>query len=491
MCPSSKTTRTSCPTGSCAARSVAVSEPSSTIDEARLARALAVETARLVRVTTTLVLDDPWELLPAVTGRCSFNATSDDEQCTLGLGVARAWSFRGPRRFARAEARYRKLREELVTLPLREEDRDLCEPPLVFVGFAFSSRPARDDSPWRNWPAGRLVLPRALLSRRHDGAPGECQVSVALCASPGDDPRTLIRKLVRTLSRLEELARRTTKRRGDSPRAALATVSRETEQKWRARLARAHREITRGSLDKVVLAREVELRSHDHRAIDVAVTLANLRRQNPRSAVFAMSHRGEGVFLGASPERLLSLRGEDLETHALAGTTGEDCRGLKESAKDRDEHAVVVRQLRRRLAPFCRTLRIDPSPRILALPHVRHLETRIEGRLARPRTALALAAALHPTAAVCGSPAAAARRWLARHEPFARGWYAGLTGTIDLTGDASFSVAIRSALVYGDRAYAYAGAGVVAASDPTAEWAEIELKLITISEGLAFAKASA
>jgi isochorismate synthase EntC len=146
------------------------------------------------------------------------------------------------------------------------------------------------------------------------------------------------------------------------------------------------------------------------------------------------------------------------------------------SAKDAAEHACVVRALQSRLAPFCASLEVPSAPSVRSLATLLHLRTPLEGKLARATHVLELVEALHPSPAVGGEPRGAAVEWLRASEPVPRGWYAGPVGWFDAQGDGEFAVAIRSGRLEGERAWAYAGAGLVAGSTPASEYAETALK---------------
>ncbi len=261
---------------------------------------------------------------------------------------------------------------------------------------------------------------------------------------------------------------------------------------WQALVADTVRRIRAGELAKVVLARRVDVTAN--RDLPTSEIVERLIALYPSCMVFRMgvSRRGglgAGAFLGASPELLVSRRGEAVASHPLAGTVARSgdaaadrtlVEGLRASVKERAEHAFVVDALRDRLGPLCEELTIPDVPSVLELRNVSHLETRITGRLRAGRerpTALQLAAATHPTPAVGGTPNAAACAYLAEVEGFDRGPYAGAVGWVDAAGDGDWAVGIRSATVDGQRASLFAGVGVVADSDPAAELAETQLKL--------------
>jgi isochorismate synthase len=215
-----------------------------------------------------------------------------------------------------------------------------------------------------------------------------------------------------------------------------------------------------------------------------------LRERFPACTLFAVGE-GDAVFLGSSPELLVRVRGEQVESAALAGTAP---RGASQSAdrelgetlcdsrKNGDEHAIVVRHLQSALAECCDGIEVDAEPRLLKTRTVQHLFTQLRARRRResPVSLLELASRLHPTPAVGGAPSAAALEWLAANEGIERGWFAGPVGFVQSDGDGEFEVALRSALVRGDGATAWAGAGIVARSQPRAEFTETELKLRTV-----------
>jgi isochorismate synthase len=236
-------------------------------------------------------------------------------------------------------------------------------------------------------------------------------------------------------------------------------------------------------LEKVVLARRGSVVAEQ--AIDVAGLLARLRARFPSAAVFAV-RRGGRTFVGASPERLVAVQGKRIRASAVAGTSrpsdeaGGDGLGgaaLLADPKERREHAMVVEALRSALAPVCQTLDVPGAPELMALSNLHHLYTPLSGTLTQPLTALEAVSLLHPTPAVGGVPVREAMASIREWEPFDRGWFAGPIGWMDDAGNGEFFVALRAALVEGDRAYLYAGCGLVEGSDAAAEWSESALKM--------------
>jgi len=250
--------------------------------------------------------------------------------------------------------------------------------------------------------------------------------------------------------------------------------------RWMEVVAEAVEHIRAGDLGKVVLARRVDIEAN--RPFATSDVLERLGALYPSCMVFRM----EG-FVGASPELLISRRDLTVASHPLAGTVARSGdaaadRGLVDallaSPKERAEHAFVVDELGRALAPWCEALDVPDRPSILELRNVSHLATAVTGRLRpAPPTALRLVDAVHPTPAVAGTPTDKATAYLQTAEGFDRGRYAGPVGWVSATGDGDWAIGIRSAVVDGARASICAGVGVVADSDPRAELAETQLKL--------------
>jgi menaquinone-specific isochorismate synthase len=260
---------------------------------------------------------------------------------------------------------------------------------------------------------------------------------------------------------------------------------------WCAAVATAVQRIGAGELAKVVLARDL-LVSADV-PLDPRRLLRRLAARFPDCWTFAV----DGL-LGATPELLLRRTGRRLSARVLAGTAprgaGADDRRLAEallgSAKDRAEHALAVDSLVRALEPYCTTLDAPAEPELLTLANVRHLATDVSGTQRRrgPRGGaglLELIGAVHPTAAVCGTPTPDAAALIGELEGMDRGRYAGPVGWLDARGDGEFGLALRCAeLVGDDSARLFAGCGIVAGSDPAAELAETQSKFAAFQAAL-------
>jgi menaquinone-specific isochorismate synthase len=256
-------------------------------------------------------------------------------------------------------------------------------------------------------------------------------------------------------------------------------VSARPHARWRQVVADAVAHVQSGALEKVVLARCVDVVAN--RPFIVTEILERLGSLYPTCMVFSIDG-----FMGASPELLIRREGAHVSSHPLAGTvarSGDDAAdealvaGLLASPKERWEHQLVVEALAKGLREVCPTLDVPTTPDVVGLRNVSHLGTRLTGRSEGNESALDLVARVHPTPAVGGWPTAEATAYQQVVEDFDRCRYAGPVGWVDARGDGAWAVGIRCADIDGARARLYAGGGIVADSDPAAELAETQLKL--------------
>jgi menaquinone-specific isochorismate synthase len=262
-----------------------------------------------------------------------------------------------------------------------------------------------------------------------------------------------------------------------------------TAAQWGQAVAEAVTAIKAGRLRKVVLARDVFATAAE--PIDVRVLLRRLAGRYPECFTFAC----DGM-VGATPELLVRRTGRQVSALVLGGTlprgtdpAQDEALGdeLLASAKNTEEHAYAVASIRDGLGPLCDTLEVDPRPALLKFPNLQHLGTRIRGTLTEngtQKSALALAAAVHPPAAVCGTPTATALDLIRDLEHMDRERYAGPVGWVDAEGNGEWGIALRCAQVSGRTARLFAGCGIVAGSDPAAEIAETIVKLKPMRDAL-------
>lgn len=251
-----------------------------------------------------------------------------------------------------------------------------------------------------------------------------------------------------------------------------------TAPEWEHIVARAARRIRDGELEKVVLARDL-LATAEH-PIDTRLLLSRLAGRYPECYTFSVAG-----LVGATPELLIRRTGQQIESLVLAGTTprgtskADDlARGhaLLASTKDRYEHECAIASVRETLTPLCASLHTPDEPELLVLPNVQHLASPVSGRLADGASVLDVVAAMHPTAAVGGTPTDTAIKVIGEIEGMDRAGYAGPVGWIDANGDGEWGIALRSGIVNGRRARLFAGCGIMGDSDPASELAEAQAK---------------
>ena len=395
------------------------------------------------------------------------------------VAVGRAWAAEagGPTRFHDAESAWRAL--------VREAVLEGAAAPTLLGGLGFSGRTAAEDDPWAPFGPSSLVLPKLLLVTRG----GVSTLTAAAVGAP--EPRAVEARWGQLTERARAL---TPPSAGMIARPVFAPLRTERSQpdqaNWHRTVETMAGAVGRGRLDKVVLARRVDLRSPVE--LDVPNALRRLAASAPESTIYAFRRAGR-TFLGATPERLVRVEGRRFRTAAIAGTIGrgadeaEDAKlahDLLASEKDREEHAIVVQFIRGLLAPLAEQLTVAPSPSVMTLRFVQHLATEIGGTLRDDAGLLALGERLHPTPAVGGEPRDAALTMIDEHEGFERGWYAGPVGWLDAAGDGELCVALRCGIVDRTRATLFAGCGIVADSDPAREWEESRIKLRAVVSAL-------
>jgi isochorismate synthase len=254
---------------------------------------------------------------------------------------------------------------------------------------------------------------------------------------------------------------------------------------YEAAVERALAAIDAGEVEKVVLARTLQVEADA--PIDPCVVARRFSAGEPGSFVFLVAlPGGTANLLGASPELVVRRKGQKVFSDPLAGTARrspdrtrdrEIARQLLDAVKEQREHRLVAEAVADALTPFCSNLIVDSEASLTSTATLWHLHTAIKGTLKRDAPdALTIAAALHPTPAVCGTPQAAAAALIARLEPFERRFFAGLVGWVDTLGDGEWALTLRCAEVSGSTARLHAGAGIVAGSEPAAEDLETEVK---------------
>ncbi|MGB3199392.1 MAG: isochorismate synthase [Nodosilinea sp.] len=352
-----------------------------------------------------------------------------------------------------------------------------------FCAFTFFADPRGAEAAF---PAAMVLLPQWQLVRQ--GNQGVLTLNHLITATT--DVGSLLAGLADQLRVVERLG--TARWRDPRPPTRLPVQpASEAGQRFKSAVNRALGHMNQHPVQKIVLAHALDRVSTE--PIQPLAALGRLRLRYPDCHIFSVGQGNGQTFMGASPERLLSLTQGQLVTDALAGSAPrgiappQDDRLAQEllsNPKERGEHRLVVEFLARQLRGVGLRPQYQPWPRVRRLSNIQHLHTPMRARVPRHIHPLQIVAALHPTPAVAGVPTREACDQILRFEDFDRGLYAAPLGWVGTNGDSEFIVGIRSALVAETWVRLYAGAGIVAGSDADREWSEIKLKLRALGESL-------
>jgi menaquinone-specific isochorismate synthase len=339
-----------------------------------------------------------------------------------------------------------------------------------------------------DFPTASAMLPQWQITRHC----AECTLTANLLLTSETSLTQLLDTLEARLEALDRLHQKNwTPSNNYCPRLSLLQPSHLAGHQFKTAVAAAIKHISRRHLQKVVLAHAFDLVRQE--PFQTLQSLMELRQRHPDCYVFSISNRQGKTFIGASPERLLSLYRGQLITDALAGSAprGRNPREdrqlslrLVNSRKEQGEHRMVVDFLASQLESLGLCPQYPKRPSLLRLSNIQHLHTPIQAVVSGTTHPLHMVEALHPTPAVAGVPTQEAFEQIHTYEQFDRGLYAAPLGWVDTQGNSEFIVGIRSALIDDNWARLYAGAGIVAGSDPEREWAEINLKFRALSEAL-------
>ena len=372
----------------------------------------------------------------------------------VGWGRVASVTTTGPDRFVDAEAWWQEL---VRTARVHDEVGVAGTGPIAMGSFAYAA-----DSP----AGATLAVPQVVVGRRGEQA----WVTTMGVGSAPEVPQL-------GASRPEQ------------PIGVRFADGARSSPEWASVVHEAVERITAGDLDKVVLARDLEVVADS--PVDVRWLLARLAERYDTTWVFSV----DGL-VGATPELLVRLDKGLVHSRVLAGTirrTGDDehdltlAASLARSSKDLEEHEYAVRSVADALRPHCYSMNVPESPFVLHLTNVMHLATDVAGVLGDRTTSLTLAASLHPSAAVCGTPTERAEAVIADIEGMDRGRYAGPVGWMDASGDGEWGIALRCGALDpddGSQLRIFAGCGIVAGSDPQAEVAESDAKFIPMRDAL-------
>ncbi len=401
----------------------------------------------------------------------------DREFALAAIGRAHVVRARGQDRFREVAAECAHLSGDAIVVDATAPDGegDGAAATVWTGGFAFAAEGGGSPT-WSSFEPAEMSLPE--LAIRSEG--GEASLTVNALVTPAEDPDEVVARL---LGRAGSLVEAELGLIDPHPAVGAEITGARSPEEFERSVAAAVDRIRSGEIEKVVLAREVVVRSGS--AHDPAAIFGALRIGFPSCFNFCVG-TGEAAFVGASPELLVRCAGRGVATVGLAGSTRRSsdpavddhlAQKLMSSHKDRGEQDLVVQRIVKALGRISIWVEAADEPEIIKVANIQHLGTPVYAQLGEPRTAIELAALLHPTPAVGGEPWKKAEKVMAEVEDLDRGWYAGPVGWMDGSGDGEFCVALRSALLRDREAHLFAGVGVVADSDPAAELAETEIKL--------------
>lgn len=402
----------------------------------------------------TYELTDPGSLIDLIpAGRPAEDVMSwvRRDEGLVGWGRAASISTSGDTRFADAEQWWNEI---VVAADVEDE---VGRPGTGLIGFgSFSFRHTSDEG-------AALVVPEMIVGRR--------------------DGHAWLTTINRSTDQLPDVVPPLPPEDVTTRDGALSPIE------WRGAVGDAIELIRTGRIDKVVLARdEVHAAAQE---IDPRWLLMRLAKRYRDTWTFAV----DGL-VGATPELLVRSEKGLVTSRILAGTirrTGEESHdlalasSLARSSKDLTEHEFAVSSVEKALRPHCSSMNVPDAPFVLELPNVMHLATDVSGALSDGASSLTLAASLHPSAAVCGTPTSEAATVIDELEHMDRGRYAGPVGWIDASGDGEWGIALRSGQIDIEnpcRIRLFAGCGIVAGSDPISEVAESVAKLAPMREAL-------
>ena len=406
---------------------------------ADLATKLYVRSAQLPDITNLL------SLLPAEGGLAWVHGPATNQHGIVGWDEIARITISGPERFSRAQRWWSQ------QCAISEGDK-----PIAFASFAFDKQPGTSV----------VVIPKVSVKRDEIGT-----TLTITSDSPVTDLE--ISELIAKVSRPHVLSR-------GLNQVTWLDGSRPVAQ-WQAAVDVAVSRINLGELDKVVLARDIVAQLDE--PLHIGSLLLRLNEAFPECWTFCV----DGL-VGATPELLIRRDGEHVTSRVLAGTMrrsrdsdrdGQLAAELLGSDKDQEEHVYAVESVAAALATHCTDLKVPAQPFILRLANVQHLATDVTGELVDAAPALALAASLHPTAAVCGTPTERATQVIRELEGMDRGRYSAPVGWIAANGDGEFGIALRCALIENaerTKLRLFAGCGIVAGSTGESEVAESQAK---------------
>ncbi|MEH2281318.1 MAG: isochorismate synthase MenF [Nostoc sp.] len=436
---------------------------------------------QIVSISQEIDLVDPLLVLDKLTQANEINFYFEDRgkgEAIAAIDAVAKLQIDGADRFSQAEYFIKSCLTNIINFG------NVNQPfsgPHFFCYFSFFDKNAQVDYPF---PSATIFLPRWQVAVKNQ----RCVLVTNIIINANVNIQTLLENLQNKIEFIQSLEYYSANL--DCFSAKLYKKSATNAAQFKRSVVSALEKIRSSHLSKIVLADILDVKSTEH--FDLIKSLNNLRQIHPNCYIFSTSNGKGQNFIGASPERLISINNQQLITDALAGsaprgkTPAEDAANanrLLNSEKEKHEHSLVLDFITQRLSQLGLLPQIL-APRLRQLSNIQHLWTPISAVVPANIHPLKIVGQLHPTPAVAGAARDVACAEIRLYESFERGLYAAPLGWIDSQGNCEFIVGIRSALIDGDRARLYAGAGIVAGSDPDKEFAEVQLKLQALLKAL-------
>jgi menaquinone-specific isochorismate synthase len=373
----------------------------------------------------------------------------------------------GAKRFDTVEDEWKNLTSQIV-----QEDQHLQ--PILFGGFTFDPQ-NEVTGEWANFPQSYFTVATHQLVIRNDQA----FVTINFITNQENSTETFeaLRKERDALIHAAQVKELKT-----YAKPTMNSYEEPHKEEYLQSIDQVTDLIKANEAQKVVIARSLALQFEE--AITSPQILSHVVHEQPESYLFGLEHENM-LFYGASPERLVKVDDGRAYSSCVAGSikrgkTAEEDNQLGQSllndTKNRGEHHYVVEMITETFEKNCSEVKVPNGPKLLKIRDIQHLYTPVEGQLNEEATILQLVKHLHPTPALGGVPREQAMEMIRTYEPMNRGMYAAPIGWLDADGNGEFAVAIRSAALVEDKAYLYAGGGIVADSEPQSEYEETLVK---------------
>ena len=440
-----------------------------TVNQCVASISIAVEEIDLLAVLETIVKPDQKHF---------YFENSSEARAVLAFDAALEFSFQGSDRFHAIKTFTQETLANTHQIGALDAEFSGAH---FFCNFSFF-----DQTTDPRFPAASVFLPAWQISR----AQGRSTIVTNVKISESFDPKTAVDHFLRTIQRIRSIKHNVIRLALDTPKPFLKQQSVSQSGHYQKSVTAALKLIHSQQFNKIVLADALDVTSP--LPFNLVSSLSNLRSRYPNCYIFSASNGKNAAFIGASPEQLVKIQHDRLFTEALAGsaprgkTRAEDARlsaTLLNSQKEKHEHQVVVDSIAQHLKNLGLMPQFSP-PKLLQLPNIQHLQTPIRATIKSDLHLLDAVSELHPTPAVAGAPRSIACEHLRSFEAFERSLYAAPIGWMDYQGNGEFAVGIRSAILQGNRARLFAGAGIVSGSDPEKEFTEVQLKLQALLNAL-------